>query len=108
VPEFDEELVNVNALREDQSEVERRLQPAAPEDDFLEGVRIDRLVFGHRAQGLGSLRATVQPGAAQPLKTGVIDFRSTKFGCCAALLARSTRTIVAVGDESARNPRIMS
>ena len=36
VPEFDEELVNIDALRGDQAEVKRRLEPAAGEDGSFE------------------------------------------------------------------------
>ncbi len=35
--ELDDKMVNVDALRHDQTEVERRLKPAAQEDEAAEG-----------------------------------------------------------------------
>jgi hypothetical protein len=47
VPQFDEELIDVDALGDDQADVERGLEPAAGEDGFFEEGLETGVFVGH-------------------------------------------------------------
>jgi hypothetical protein len=67
--QFVHELVHIDALGDDQPQIKRRLQPAAPEDEKLHG--LDDLVHGGRVRVVRGSNLT--PVARRGLPAGCVS-----------------------------------